>query len=305
VTPLFIACQQGHESTVLLLLDRGAKINLADNDGVTPFFIACQQGPESTVLLLLDKGAKINVAENDGTTPLCIASQQGHESTARLLLDNGASINLTTNDGATPLLVACRAGHATLARILLERGATIDHAMKDGVTALHLAAFNGHLAVAKMLAKAGATLDLQTENGHTASAVRSKGHGQDRVADWLKKRATKLTKRVVKGVELICIVCFMGDNREKDRRVRPCSVCLEPGFFFCSTVCYKMRCKCGGSPPPLVISSKAQTAAYSSSPAQGQNIERLASGRRRRVARWGGRSEATKRVASFFACCQA
>ncbi len=96
--------------------------------------------------------------------------------------------------------------------------------------------------MAKVLAKAGATLDLQTDNGHTASGM-ARTKGQGRVADWLEKRATKLTKRVTKGVERICIVCFLGDNREKGRRMRPCSVCLEPGFFVCSTVCFKMRCK--------------------------------------------------------------
>ena len=72
-TPLFIACMNGHESTVLLLLDRGAKINLAKDNGATPLYIACQNGHESTVLLLLGRGAKINLAMDDGMTPLYIA----------------------------------------------------------------------------------------------------------------------------------------------------------------------------------------------------------------------------------------
>ena len=64
------ACKKGHESTVLILLDGGAKINLVKDNGTTPVYIACQGGHESTVLLLLDRGAKINLAAKDGATPL-------------------------------------------------------------------------------------------------------------------------------------------------------------------------------------------------------------------------------------------
>ena len=62
-TPLHVAVQSGHDTVTRLLLDMGAKINLAQKDGRTPLYIACMSGHESTVLLLLDRGAKINLAD--------------------------------------------------------------------------------------------------------------------------------------------------------------------------------------------------------------------------------------------------
>ena len=55
LTPLYIACQNGHESTARLLLDKGASIDLADEDGTTPLFMASQEGHEAVVQLLLER----------------------------------------------------------------------------------------------------------------------------------------------------------------------------------------------------------------------------------------------------------
>ena len=58
------------------------------------------------VRVLLERGADINQATNDGRTPLCIASQQGHVEVVRVLAERGADIKKADNDGATPLQVA-------------------------------------------------------------------------------------------------------------------------------------------------------------------------------------------------------
>ncbi len=46
--------------------------------------------------VLLDHGAAVNQAWNDGWTPLLIASQDAHEGIVRLLLEHGATVNHTT-----------------------------------------------------------------------------------------------------------------------------------------------------------------------------------------------------------------
>jgi len=53
--------------------------------------------------LLLDRGADVSTAENDGTTPLIWATKNGHVTVARLLLDRGADAE---SDGKTPLILA-------------------------------------------------------------------------------------------------------------------------------------------------------------------------------------------------------
>lgn len=48
--------------------------------------------------MLLDHGAAVNQAMNDGASPLWIACQNGHEACARLLLDGGADVNRADED---------------------------------------------------------------------------------------------------------------------------------------------------------------------------------------------------------------
>lgn len=48
-SPLIIACKNGHDSIVQLLLSNGANINLCTEDGKSPLFTACVSKHESTV----------------------------------------------------------------------------------------------------------------------------------------------------------------------------------------------------------------------------------------------------------------
>ena len=85
LSPLYAACEKGHVDAARLLLDKGAEVNPADEDGATPLFIACQEGHVDAARLLLDNGAEVDRATNDGRTPLSIAKQQGHSAVVALL----------------------------------------------------------------------------------------------------------------------------------------------------------------------------------------------------------------------------
>jgi len=61
--------------------------------------LACQKGRLDCALLLLEAGAAVNQAKNngqamdDGFSPLCVACQEGHLEIARLLLEASAAVN--------------------------------------------------------------------------------------------------------------------------------------------------------------------------------------------------------------------
>ena len=57
MTPLFIAAQEGHEAVLRLLIEAGADIIMATDDGVSPLYTAAQGGHAVIVQILRDAGA--------------------------------------------------------------------------------------------------------------------------------------------------------------------------------------------------------------------------------------------------------
>ena len=74
---------------------------------------------QAVARLLLDRGAAIDHANNDGVASLFMASQEGHEPVVQLLLERGAAVDLTTSLGLTPLYCACARGRTVSERTQL------------------------------------------------------------------------------------------------------------------------------------------------------------------------------------------
>ena len=70
-------CEFRHVLVVRLLLEARANADKVV-DGATPLFRACQQGHEEVVRMLLEAGADKDMAAADGSTPLLAASAGGH-----------------------------------------------------------------------------------------------------------------------------------------------------------------------------------------------------------------------------------
>ena len=92
--PLHFAATNGDVELVKLLLDRGATINAATQDGWTALHFACLRGDEGLVQLLLDRGAVVSMTTKSGLSALSIATSEGDPEIVELLLDRGASGSL-------------------------------------------------------------------------------------------------------------------------------------------------------------------------------------------------------------------
>ena len=123
--PLHVHCTHGREHDVRDLLEHGADANQADSDGWTPLFPACQNGHESVARLLLDQAdgggwtslpvAWLLLERGTAVNQADVACTHGHEPVARLLLERGAAVNQADDDGWAPFHAACQFGHEPVA----------------------------------------------------------------------------------------------------------------------------------------------------------------------------------------------
>mgnify|MGYP000090432921 FL=1 len=72
---------------------------------------------------LIEAGADVNKADDNGVTPLYMAAEQGHEGAVRALVELDADINKAIDVGATPLYVAALQGYLAIVQILEDAGA--------------------------------------------------------------------------------------------------------------------------------------------------------------------------------------
>jgi len=156
MTPLVVSSENGHFSIVEFLVQNGADVNQASNDGAIPLFMSSQNGHFPIVEFLVQKGADVNQVINDRRTPLLISSHNGHFPIVEFLVQNDADVNYADNNGATPILMSSQNGHFSIVEILVQNGADVNQASNNGFTPLALSIHMGHENIAELLQQHGA-----------------------------------------------------------------------------------------------------------------------------------------------------
>ena len=83
-TPLMLAADGGHASTVRLLLSAGADVNQVDNRGWIALHVAAMQGRTEVLAALLSRGADVRARTAAGETALPMAEARHHDEAVRL-----------------------------------------------------------------------------------------------------------------------------------------------------------------------------------------------------------------------------
>jgi ankyrin repeat protein len=143
--PTFLAAYSGNADIIGRLHREGDRtddrMNLLGFASVTPMLAMATTHRTDAVRALLDAGAKVDEADNDGITILSWAAIANRVNMARLLIERGADVNHVDKNGMTPLLYAASIdfGDSAMIELLLKSGARANARTKDGKTALDLA----------------------------------------------------------------------------------------------------------------------------------------------------------------------
>ena len=171
--PLCAAAILGLESTVLLLLERGADLTEpVMRLGKTAFTIAVEFAQLEVIRILIDHGAPVNGYDRDMYPPLLATifavgwiNEEGAVAAARLLLERGADVDAKYDSRRTKnsstLMLAANYGHVKLVELFLTYGADVNLGV---FTALHTAD-PAKPRISELLIDHGADLEARDHDG--------------------------------------------------------------------------------------------------------------------------------------------
>lgn len=148
--PLVLAIKMKYLTTVSLLLEHGAGLNMPARRGIkrTPLQAACETGSHKMVEFLLQRGASVNsaAAERHGGTALQMAAKTGSLRIVKLLLDNGADPHMAKSKvgGRTAFEAAAENGCLDILRLLWDSVSPFGFSDKECQSAKGFAKQKGH-----------------------------------------------------------------------------------------------------------------------------------------------------------------
>ena len=181
-TLLMVAVLLERTDIVELLLERGAKVNIQDNNGLTALMysenteiakmllsygadIHIRDAERQTALMqlenteiaqmLIDNGAIIDAQDQEDQTALFINVRENNIDMVKLLLDNGADVSIRDDNNDTMLMYA---ESVEIAKMLVDNGSDINEANSTGQTAIVFSSIAGDVEMVKFLLDNGASL---------------------------------------------------------------------------------------------------------------------------------------------------
>ena len=148
ITPLYVACESGHESIVKFLIEDNCKdVEFQKEDGKT-------YGLQKNIIEenILEKIKYLRTTM--GRTYLHAACTGGSLYIVVTLINRyKLDPNATDAKGMTPLYMACESGHESIIKYLVEDLCIdVKHLTEDGKTYLHAACSSGNINVIKLIA---------------------------------------------------------------------------------------------------------------------------------------------------------
>ena len=152
-TAIIIAAEVNNIKSLEKLIQSGASINAQNGYGNSALHIACKNGFNDVVTLLLKNNAMINLQNKKGSTPMHFAcySDTPSDHIVNQLLNAGADIEMKDTRGLSPLLAVCKSGHVSVLNLLLAKGANPQVVDNTNANAISICEFHNHSTLKKIL----------------------------------------------------------------------------------------------------------------------------------------------------------
>lgn len=181
-TPLHAAACEGHKVVCGVLIEQGSMVKVGEMDieGRTALILAAQEGHVSTVRLLLDRRCPIDHRAYDGHSALSAALLEEQIDVAELLMRRGADTDVRDAEGRPLLYLLALEGRLEMATLLLEKGGVpLESRDAEGRTALHVACWQGYVEMVNLLLNHSANPNAQDSEGRPPlHSVAWTGHAQ-------------------------------------------------------------------------------------------------------------------------------
>uniref|UniRef100_A0A672T4B8 Histone-lysine N-methyltransferase EHMT2-like n=1 Tax=Sinocyclocheilus grahami TaxID=75366 RepID=A0A672T4B8_SINGR len=167
-TPLLEAIVNNHVEVVKYLIQSGACVYHAEEDGSTGLHHAAKLGNLEVLMLLLSTGqVDLNTQDSGGWTPIIWAAEHRHIDVIRALLNRGADVTVRDKEMNVCLHWASFAGSAEIVELVLNAGCPLSSVNLHGDTPLHIAAREGYTDCVTLFLSRGADIDIMNKEGDT------------------------------------------------------------------------------------------------------------------------------------------
>ncbi|XP_071178288.1 ankyrin-3-like [Mytilus edulis] len=241
VSPLLVACHQGHTEVIQMLINNKADINKFKVTGSSPLFIACQKGYIEVVQMLINNKADINKCRATGSSPLFVACQEGHTEVVQMLINNRADINRCKLTGSSPLFIACQKGHTELVQILINNKADVNKCRYNGASPLYIGCQKGHSEVVQILMNNKADIN-KCDNDEVSPLYIACRQGHTELVEMLINNKADINKCRDTGSSPLFIACQEGHTEVVQILINnkaDINKCKRTGESPVSIACYK------------------------------------------------------------------